>query len=62
MIVIQRRHFRDTPMYLKLKNCIRASLNLSAQYRIAGERETAFQFLNDANQARAELNLRMGWA
>ncbi|WP_162940995.1 MULTISPECIES: hypothetical protein [Photobacterium] len=45
-----------------IKNEIKASLILSRQYRLAGDRESAFQFLNDANQARAELNQRMGWA
>ncbi|NAW64532.1 hypothetical protein [Photobacterium halotolerans] len=54
--------FPSSQLYVWLKHDIRASLALAAEYRRAGEREVSFQFLNDANLVRAELNQRMGWA
>ncbi|KLV10083.1 hypothetical protein C9I92_21195 [Photobacterium ganghwense] len=38
-----------------LKNEIRASIQLARNYRLAGERRLAAQFLNDAAESRLEL-------
>jgi hypothetical protein len=50
----------NNTLYQLLKNDIRASIMLARSYRVAGERRTAIQFINDAAQTRSELNEMLG--